>query len=219
MARKIEQKKPLYKYWFYTGDDDEAMYKAICKHAEQCLGTRWFADAFVGIQNIFRDCRFGHCSQSEIYRTGMRYIGVGQGDLPDRMSQFEHAYTNDTNGLSAIMDAPSRKYATEVVHRLMYGNSSRGDDVIIVNDHWASGMQIYTHRLDSDDAKYFAAMTAALIKCEYAPDKVQLALWYFEKAMGAEAERIQDERQRLVKEIQDKQKRLRELGGEMPKED
>lgn len=218
MARKVEQKKPLYKYWFYTGDDDEAMFEAIRAQAVKCLGIGWFTVAFVKIQTLFRQRGYGRCSMEQISGKAMRYVRRQPGDMPYMLDQFQHVYENNRNGLLSLISVPDQDFATRVLNTLMYCGARRTDDVIVVNTT-ALDWRICTRSLDKDDAAYFAAMTASLIACEEKPDEVRAALWCFEKAMGAEKKHVQEERERLVKEIQDKQRRLRELGGEMPKED
>lgn len=187
------------------------MFNALKNEAKAVLGSPLFSRAFVKIQPLFKDPRWGKCSVGKIVGKGVSYLGLVSGELPDLMSQFSDLYENNLSGIRGIMEIPNKQFASEVLQRLIYrGVASQSDDLIIVNTHaldwWAC-----TAKLSSREAGYFAAMATALIVCEYEPDKVSDAIKDLQGAVEDKVRQRENERKKIKQEIQRLEEKLKEL--------
>lgn len=208
------KKKTKFDFWFYKGNDHEEMYHAIKAIAQDILNRGFFSVAFVKIQNIYRNIKYGYDNENklvDIKQIGMNYVGAAYGELPDMMSQLFRVFENNADGIAEIMGFENRFYAAKMIVKLLYENKCRKDDPIIVfNDKDAGGTRVYTHSFTIADASYFAAMVSSLIVGgKY--DEIKSALWYFEQAAKEKVDEKKSERERINEEIKRLQERLKKL--------
>ena len=209
------KEKNKYDWWFYHGDDPEALFKALRDVALRMQGTRCVRGVFVQVQNMMQERGHGHCSSNQIAGTAMRFLGCAAGDMPVLMRQGTHVYENSEDGLAKLAEAFGDSCGKKL-YQFMYDVDAKESDDILVDtlvDHFDRKHGRYDYlRYSGVIGKYelivFAAMAAAMIVCDEQSMEIAIALDRLRRGLA----RVDaDAKDALRREIEETERKLGEL--------
>lgn len=209
------KEKNKYDWWFYHGDDPEALFKALQDVALRMQGTRCVRGVFVQVQNMMQARGHGHCSSNQISGTAMRFLGCVAGDMPVLIRQGTHVFENSTDGLSKMAEAYGGNCG-ETLYRFMYDVGAKESDDILVDTlvdhfdrkHGSYGYLRYSGVIGKYELIVFAAMAAAMIVCD--EQSMELAIALDRLRRGLETVDA-DAKAALRREIEKTERKLGEL--------